>query len=60
MNKKQSKIHELILNGGCKSKLLLAFKTTSNLDEAKEEEKIAEKVHVCHCKLDKNGWFERD
>ena len=58
MNSIQKTIHNLIKNGGCKSKLLLAFKNSCNLDEAKDEEIAVKDVRPVNHKtiVDKNGW----
>ena len=57
-------IHRLITQGGCKSKLLLAFKNSSNLDEAKEEQREIDKLTCFNenkyrlRKPNRDGWFE--
>ena len=59
MNNIQKTIHELILNGGCKSKLMLAFKNSCDLDDAREEEKAVKNMRPakgCKTIVDKNGW----
>ncbi len=61
MKKTLTTIHKLILNGNCPSKLMLAFKNASNLDEAKDEEKLVSKLKSYDEKnhkftVDNNGW----
>ena len=61
MNKTLKHIHKLLTQGNCPSKLLLAFKNSATLDEAKDEEVTAKRVHPdssCKSKsiIDKNGW----
>lgn len=67
MKKTLKTIHKLILNGNCTSKLLLAFKNASNIDDAKDEEKLVNKLHSYdegkhkfnnNGMIDKNGWYE--
>jgi hypothetical protein len=58
MNKVQKTIHELLTKGNCPSKLMLAFKNSATLDEAKDEEVIAKKVKPCDTKCNKHGWYE--
>jgi len=58
MKKTLNTIHELLTKGNCPSKLMLAFKNSATLDEAKEEEIAVKNVRHAPCKtiIDKNGW----
>ncbi len=58
MKKTLNTIHSLITKCNCPSKLMLAFKNSANLDEAKDEEKIADKVKPCDTKCNKHGRYE--
>jgi hypothetical protein len=58
MKKTLNTIHELLKQGNCPSKLMLAFKNSANLDEAKEEEVVAKTVKPCDTKCNKWGWYE--
>jgi len=59
MNKTLNTIHSLLTKGNCPSKLLLAFKNSATLDEAKDEEVIVKHVKPCDTKCNKHGWYER-
>lgn len=60
MKKTLKTIHALLTKGNCPSKLMLAFKNSANLDEAKDEEIAVKNVRTAPCKsksiIDKNGW----
>jgi hypothetical protein len=57
MNKTLTTIHNLIMQGNCKSKLFLAFKNSATLDEVKDEEKLVEKVKPHKDNKNTRGWY---